>query len=618
MLSLAGLDPEVLQQSTPQFVFFAALMTIFALVRPETIRDHDNQRLPYNPVARITIILIYLLTYGIVTIAFGLFVGSLHPVVPSSLTSIVEKLNLQELHLQAPFYATATLGGLWSVPFFKEIERAFILRVHDTGHLHGDVELLAHHLERCGFQPSVTERSRNLDDLKKYGVYVRDDGEELVDMRNVSNWRKVSTLLRLVREWNRDPVSLLSAEDTDTLREVETAHDRKTHLAMTIIKVIKMMQQVSEGKAAGALLTDLIRKLSTTQQLDRSDLAEVEAQAKSMMGSEAQGGAPQPVKLSAEEFRAYLHEIEKYFEIEYDLLLQKTAQLAAKLTVLARAAGTQRLEQLKDVGFSGLGHIERINLDLVLWSLLLTTLGGFVVLSYGFHPSAGAEGRAQTENLARFAATMGIAGLVGTFVGSRRRYARALNPPWSAYLLWGLVSASVFIGAAALHDAIRTATGFVPPPNSQPFSLMRTVPFGLLPFMVTVSICYLARIKTWHMPRQLGIGYSQYFERVIDGVCVSIAVLLGYYVAIELYKLLNDGDLPRGIKAQLEWWNSLPIAYVLPYPFFWPVQALAFLIGFVVVRDVRRVAHATIVDDTKPLPTKSAAASLADRSPAPA
>src|SRR5262249_35196123 len=114
------------------------------------------------------------------------------------------------------------------------------------------------------------------------------------------------------------------------------------------------------------------------------------------------------------------------------------------------------------------------------------------------------------------------------------------------------------------------------------------------------------------------IGYGQYLERVIDGLCVSIAVLLGYYVAIELYKLLNDGDIPRGIKAQLEWWNTLPFSYVLPYPFFWPVQALAFLIGFVVVRDVRRVAHAPIVDDTNPLPTKSAAASLADRSPAPA
>ena len=37
------------------------------------------------------------------------------------------------------------------------------------------------------------------------------------------------------------------------LADVKTAHDRKTHLAMTIIKVIKMMQQGAEGQAASAL-----------------------------------------------------------------------------------------------------------------------------------------------------------------------------------------------------------------------------------------------------------------------------------------------------------------------------------------------------------------------------
>jgi hypothetical protein len=616
MLSIAGLDPVQLEEAIPQFVFFGLLFVIFALVRPETIRDFDNRRLPNNPGARFTIVLVYLLVYAIVTAVFALFVGSLHQVVPTSLTSIAEKLNLKDLHLQAPFYATAALGGLWSIPFFKEIERHFVLRVHDTGHLQGDVELLSHHLQRCQFAPSVAERNRNLNDLKKFGVFVRDDGTEIVDMRNVNNWRKVSTLLRLLREWNRDPLPVLSAEEVKALQEIETAHDRKTHLAMTIIKVIKMMQEASQGQGASELLSDLMRKLSTSQPLGRGDLAEVEAQAKSMVGADTQSGT-QAIKLSPAEFRAYLSEIEKYFEIEYDLLLQETAVLAAKATVLARAAGPQRLAQLKEVGFTGLGHIERINLDLVLWFFLVTTIGGFIVMSFGFRPNATPAGRAMAEDLARFSATMGMAGLIGTFVGSRRRYARAIYPPWSIYLIWGVISAALFVGAAVLHEVIRTATGYVPPPDQPAFSLLRQIPYGLLPFMVTVSICYLARVRRWQARRPGVMG--QLIERAVDGICVSAAVFACSYVAIELYRLLN-GDLPYLVRQMSESWHALPsvITMVLPYPIYWPLQVLTFLIGFIVVRDVRRVAHSTIVDDTQPPAAAPDVGALAKRSPAPA
>jgi hypothetical protein len=121
--------------------------------------------------------------------------------------------------------------------------------------------------------------------------------------------------------------------------------------------------------------------------------------------------------------------------------------------------------------------------------------------------------------------------------------------------------------------------------------------------MVTVSVCYLARVRNWHAGRQ-NTGYHQYIERAIDGAIVSFAVLVAFYAAVEIYRLV-DGDLPANIKQSMDAWHTLPgfITAILPYPFYWPVQILAFLIGFLVVRDVRRVAHSTIVEDNPMIPT---------------
>ena len=47
--------------------------------------------------------------------------------------------------------------------------------------------------------------------------------------------------------------------------------------------------------------------------------------------------------------------------------------------MLAGDKASERLEQLKGIGFSGLGRIERISLDVVLWLFLVATFGGFLV-----------------------------------------------------------------------------------------------------------------------------------------------------------------------------------------------------------------------------------------------
>ena len=69
----------------------------------------------------------------------------------------------------------------------------------------------------------------------------------------------------------------------------------------------------------------------------------------------------------------------------------------------------------------------------------------------------------------------------------------------------------------------------------------------------------------------------------------SAAVLLGYYAAVALH-IVFELELPKSLQAKME------LPHILPIPVFVPLQLLGFFIGFFVVRDVRRAAHAKIVD----------------------
>jgi len=575
-------------------VAFTLAIALFALLRPAMVRDYDNQPLPYNPTARVIFLILYVMIYA--ALAIGLYVSG------QTVAQFLEPLPYvkslaEQMTVGAPVVAFVTLGGLWQIPFIKELERAFLITLHSTRHLHNDIQLLSQRLAAGTFDPPAAERSLNLNALKKHGVFVKDDDPGPVDIMTINNWRKVSSLLRVLRVWNEDRVSVLNTEDRKLLDRIQTAHDRKTQLAMTIIR---MTRQAPNGTETTKLLADLMQRLSSTAQVNSGDLSEVEARAKSILGD---GGTLPPVRLTPEEFRICLNEIVGYFEIEYDILVQQLAQLVAKSTVLAGDKASERLEQLKAVGFAGLGRIERISLDVVLWLFLVATFGGFLVV---YLPNMGQATNPQA--LARFAFSMSIAGLIGALVGSVRRNARALYAPWSRYFMAGAVAAALYVGFTLVHNLINETLQVARAPDQRPFSLGDTVTWSLLPLMLTVAIAYLARVTIWSRLPQLG-GFNPILERVIDGVLVSAVVLIGYYGAVVLHPLIGIELPPRLVERMHE-------PHLLPIPIFPPLQALAFIIGFFFVRDVRRVAHATIVDDVKPVTSPAAAAPVASRSAA--
>jgi hypothetical protein len=350
-----------------------------------------------------------------------------------------------------------------------------------------------------------------------------------------------------------------------------------------------------------------MQSLSARPRLDRSNLAEVEAQAKSILGAGVQSSAPLTVRLSAQELRNCLHQIQGYFEAEYDILLERLAELAAKSTILAGAAGADRLDALKAAGFLGLGRIDRISLDNVLWLFLVATGGGFLIRYISDIGDIGtAPGQTNPEVVARFAFTMAIAGLIGAIVGSIRRHARKSFPPWSVYFAAGVAAAALYVAIIMADDLLKEILGIEPQAGRPPFSLLRTVPWSLLPLMLTVAICYLARLKSWSELLRLGT-YGAYLDRVIDGICVSAAVLLGYYAAVALHPLLHLA-FPAGLA------HRMAMPHILPIPINISLQVQAFLIGFFFVRDARRVAHATIVEGGAALVPRFRPTRLADAS----
>src|SRR5262245_7603291 len=159
MPKLASFDVVQLESIPFGWLVAATLaIALFAVVRPTTIRDYDNQRLPYNPTARVIFVLLYVLIY--VALAIALYVSGqtitrvleLLPYASSYIKSLADQITLG-----APVVAFVALGGLWQIPFIKEMERAFLITLHSTRHLHNDIQLLSQRLVSGVFDPPASE-----------------------------------------------------------------------------------------------------------------------------------------------------------------------------------------------------------------------------------------------------------------------------------------------------------------------------------------------------------------------------------------------------------------------------------------------------------------------------
>lgn len=561
----------------PALLLLLSIMFWWAMMRPSMIRDFENRRLPPNPTARFIFAMLWLLAYVALVVGFNNFseaAGKIGAGVPLA-NHLIENFKGQ-----APLLAAFTMGGLLQLSFVRDIERSTLIWLHSQRHLHGDIKQLSSHLQRSVFVSSEEEKAKNFESVRRFGVFVLDNATHSVTSPvTLASWRKVSTLLRLLHEWNVDERRVLNPDEMKILAEAETTHERKTQLALTIVR---MIEQASQRGAATETLGELLGMLADTSHIDRSRVAEVEARARALIGGDASPAMDRPLRLSSDELRRHVAQIEGYFRVEYDLLVEQTSLLAAKSIILSGDKAPERFEQLKVVGFTGLGHIEPINFDRILSLFVFVAGSGFLVLFIGNIGNTG--GTPPLDRLARFSLVMATAALVGAIVGSNRRYQRRRMTPWGVYFTAGLVAAAFHIGLTAVGDFARQyITG-----AAAPMPLVKAVPWAFVPAFMTVAICRLARVERYPIIPPLA-AWSQLAERCLDGVGTSIAVLLAYYLAIAIFQMLG-WELPPMIAAKMAAWHMLPIPIMLP------LQVMGFLIGFFTVIDVRRAARARMLD----------------------
>lgn len=556
-------------------VSYLALVVGWSMIRPGMIRDYDKRPLPNNPTARIAFAIITGAVY--LALAMGyLLVSGLTDEIIKMLP--VSKGVLEAVKTEPALLSAVTLGALLQFSFFRDLEQSAIVWLHNRRQTFEDETALADHLVIGPFEPSAAEQRKNRESARQFGIYVTDDTFDKPGLVTFNKWRKVSSLVRFVREWNADQHSrALDDEAMKTLGDIETAHGRKTELA---VNIVKMVNEVEQGGEASKALAQMMKLLSDTPHIDRAHVAAAEARAKMILSGTGEDVANKPLRLTGEQLRNHLSQIERYFEVEYEILLEQVAGMAAKSALADGEKSAERLEALRVAGVGGLGSIQRYDLNHVSWAFLGVSLLGFLILFMGYSTSMTAQ---QVEGLARFTFGMSVATLIGAIIGSRRRYARAANTKWGVYILWGVFAGACFIGISKASYMVKIAHGLEPPA----LTMYQLMPWALLPCFTTIAIARLARLHHW--PTIPGLaGYRGVYVRLLDALCVSLALYAAYCLAIALHPLLGV-PLPLNVQKMMD------VSHRLPIPVNWTVQTVGLMIGALVLRDVRWAAHASII-----------------------
>jgi hypothetical protein len=125
--------------------------------------------------------------------------------------------------------------------------------------------------------------------------------------------------------------------------------------------------------------------------------------------------------------------------------------------------------------------------------------------------------------------------------------------------------------------------GFNP---GQVLPLQRQIPWAIIPFLLTVGICRLARMTHWPEPKGwLSTATARaVWERTLDGATLGILMFIAYGGGLIIHDVFN---IPLPVALQNDPYN--PVVYT-------PTVLFGFLIGCVAVRDARRAGLATIID----------------------
>ena len=134
------------------------------------------------------------------------------------------------------------------------------------------------------------------------------------------------------------------------------------------------------------------------------------------------------------------------------------------------------------------------------------------------------------------------------------------------------------------------------PREMKPLKLRNFAPYALLPFLVTLGICLLARMRKW--PRPSSVDNSPFarmaHERLMDGITFAVLMAVGIFVAFSIADALGliDKSFQKMMERMTGWqmFTSLYLTNVV----------LGLIIGSTVVRTVRIAAHSRIVEEDAP------------------
>jgi hypothetical protein len=598
ILARADGSPLPITQAVLTIIACSAVAGLWAVFRPDLVRDNEGRRLPSSVTARLTFTILFIFGYLAMAAAFlfgGFFIKSV-----THLVGVVPKF-LEEFDNQAFVLALFATFGLYSFPPFREIERSVLSWMHDTRHLRSDLKALSEHLGQCPYNVSAEEQSRNLKDLESLEVYITDNDTRGINLESVIAWRKTASLLRHVREWNAAEPRVLSQEDMDRLSEFEGAHARKTRLAADIIRMLDSMRE--SGNASGALsaVSDMLARASHG---NRTGVAQLEAAAQAKLGNESEPVRERPVRITSGQLQEYMKKIEGYFLVEYRLLLDRVAKLAAKSIVHAGDLADNRLDELKAVGFTGLGTIRPLSAHRILWLFMSVAVGGFLIYYVLWYDnvlqrlrnlpgkSLSAEqidglGQTMLIGIFFFVTTIAFAALIGALFGSSSSNSRAKETPWGRYFFAGLIAVVVFFALQLIREAVVHATGLsdmlaLIQASSWDSRLRQSAAWSVLPLFITISICWLARQRPWQPPSFLGESTTAILQRLIDGIVVGLLMLPSFAISIAILQM-SGFNLPIVLNSRFD----PPVMAIL--------GILGFFVGAVVVRDVRSAAHAQVI-----------------------
>jgi xanthosine utilization system XapX-like protein len=473
--------------------------------------------------------------------------------------------------------------------------------MHDTRHLRTDLRALAEHLGDCAFNASPEEQYRNLKSLEAHDIYITDVDTREISLKSVTAWRKTATLLRHTHEWNAAEPRVLSQEEMEILAEIEGAHARKTRLAVDIIRMLDTMRHGGDQADALSAVTDILDRVSHG---NRRNVAQLEEQVQAKLDADLEPAKERPLRITSGQLQEYLKKIESYFLVEYRLLLERVSRLTAKSVIHAGDLADHRIDELKSAGFEGLGTIRPLSAHRILRLFLSVAFGGFLIYYVLWYDAVIARLRSlPTKNFTEaqlaligqnmligigfFVTAIAFASLIGALFGSSSANARGKETPWGRYFLAGIAAVATFFILQMIREVVLHALSLGPAAaqtqaNDSLSRIRLSSPWSVLPFLIAVTVCWLARQSPWQLPNSLSESTGATLERALDGVVMGVLMLPGFMIAVALL-LMAGQELPLVMRSRFD----PPVMAIL--------GILGFLVGAVVVRDVRLAAHAQVV-----------------------